>query len=83
MKLLRFPKENQAANALPQTTWQENLILGRNDSDEFSASAIDDFNQEIEITRASLLLMAVLEARAMQPATLSLQEVKRQIGIEP
>ena len=83
MKMLRFPKQNQAANALPQTTWQEDLILGRNDFNEFLAPPIDDFNLEIEITRASRPLMAILRVRAMEPATFSLQEVKRQIEIEP
>jgi len=42
----------------------------------------DDFSDEIEIIRANESLMATLEARAKQPATVSLWDVKHQIENE-
>jgi len=39
----------------------------------------DDFGQEIEDTRANEVLMAHLQMRAQEPATTSLEEVKRRL----
>ena len=40
---------------------------------------MDDFEQEIEETRANDELIAHLQLRAQQPATVPLQEVKRRL----
>jgi hypothetical protein len=39
----------------------------------------DDFSSEIEGTRANELLMAHLRLRAQQPATVSLEELRRDL----
>jgi len=41
--------------------------------------SMDEFEQEIEGTRANELLMAHLRMRAQEPAAISLQEVKRRL----
>lgn len=43
---------------------------------------IDDFNREIELTRQNKPLLKLLESRARQKATISLQEAKERLGIE-
>jgi len=43
----------------------------------------DDFSREVEVTRANHALMGVLKVRAKAPATLSLEDVKKLIEIEP
>ncbi len=40
-----------------------------------------DFNREIELTRQNKQLMKLLESRARQKATISLDEVKQRLGI--
>src|SRR5262249_35042619 len=42
----------------------------------------DDFEEEIELTRATAALIALLKDRALQPGVLSLQEVKNQFGLD-
>ena len=54
----------------------------RKDDEEFAYPVVDDFSDEIEIIRANESLMATLAARAKQPATVSLLDVKHQIEIE-
>ena len=41
----------------------------------------DDFTEEIEFTRATQALVMLLKARARQPASVSLHELKKQLGL--
>jgi hypothetical protein len=59
----------------------EDLVVRLADGSEFLLVAIDDFDQEIARTRNNPRLMALLEARAKQTATVSLDEVKRRLGL--
>ena len=43
---------------------------------------IADFDEEIKLTRATSDLITLLKERALQPATTSLQELKKQLGLE-
>jgi hypothetical protein len=44
-------------------------------------SAVDEFDLEIARTRQNKELMAFLEERAKEPATISLEEVERELGL--
>jgi len=44
-------------------------------------SKIDDFDREIELTRKNKKLMALLERRARQTKTISLEDAKAQLGL--
>lgn len=44
------------------------------------SSTVDDFDHEIVRTRRNKKLMALLDERARQTRTISLDEVKRQLG---
>jgi mRNA-degrading endonuclease RelE of RelBE toxin-antitoxin system len=43
---------------------------------------IADFDEEIKLTRSTPDLIALLKERALQPATVSLQNLKKQLGLE-
>jgi ribosomal-protein-alanine N-acetyltransferase len=51
------------------------------DGRQFMLSAIDDFDIEIAQTRQNEKLMAFLDQRGRQTQTISLDEVKRQLGL--
>ena len=51
------------------------------DGSEFLLVAVDDFDSEIARTRANPRLMALLESRAKQTTTISLEEAKRRLGL--
>lgn len=83
MNVFPFRKQKRAlAAAAEQKPWQEDFILGRRTPVDITITPADDFTQEIEIIRANEPLMAVLVDRANEPATTSLEEVKKQIGID-
>lgn len=59
----------------------DDLVVRFVDGSEFLVVAIDDFDEEIARTRNNPKLMALLEARAKQTATIPLDEVKRRLGL--
>ncbi len=82
MKTIKVSKQSKTVNALLKRAREENVILRSPEGDEFILAEIDDFNREIELTRDNKQLMRLLERRAKQKATVSLEEVKRRLGIE-
>ena len=48
---------------------------------KFIVAEIDDFNREIKLTRQNKELMKVLETRAKQTRTFSLDETRAQLGL--
>jgi hypothetical protein len=82
VKTIKVSKQSKTLNALLKRAREENVILRSAEGDEFILAEIDDFNREIELTRDNKQLMRLLERRAKQKATVSLEEVKRRLGIE-
>ena len=81
MRTIAVPSRSRALNALLKRARKENVILRALDGHEFVLAEIDDFNREIELTRQNKQLMKLLESRAKQKATISLEEAKRQLGL--
>jgi hypothetical protein len=75
------PAPPDVASLLDQAR-NDDLIVRLPDGSEFLLVAIDDFDQEIVRTRNNPRLMALLDARAKETATVSLDEVKRRLGME-
>jgi len=80
MNVFPFRKGKQAPGSSFEPVWKENFIFPRNPRVD-PGPADDDFSLEIEITRENEGLMAILKERAEEPATISLQEVKRRIEL--
>jgi hypothetical protein len=59
----------------------DDIVVRMADGSEFLLVAVDDFDREIARTRANPRVMALLEARAKQTATVSLEEAKRRLGL--
>ena len=81
MKTIKVSKQAKTINALLKRARQENVILRSAEGDEFLLAEIDDFDREIELTRENKQLMKLLDGRAKQKATVSLEEAKRRLGI--
>jgi hypothetical protein len=77
MNVLPFRKRTEALNAVQQRP----VNLKYQAATGFSSS-YDDFSHEVELTRRHDLLMAVLKARATEPATVSLCDIKRKIELD-
>ncbi len=81
MKTIPVSKRDRGINVLLKRARRENVILRSADGEEFLLAELDDFGREIELTRGNKALMRLLDTRARQPHTLSLEAVKAQLGI--
>jgi hypothetical protein len=59
----------------------DDVIVRLSDGSEFLLISIDEFDHEVAKGRNHPRLMALLEARAAQPTTTSLDDVKRQLQL--
>lgn len=82
MKTIKVSKHAKTVNALLKRARQENLVLRSAEGDEFLLAELDDFDREIELTRENKQLMKLLDERAKEKATVSLQEAKKRLGIQ-
>lgn len=76
MKTIKVSKRVRTVNALLKRARRENVILRSEEGDEFILAEIDDFNREIELTKQNKPLMKLLDSRAKQKTTVSLEEAK-------
>ena len=81
MKTIKVSKRARTVNALLKRARRENVILRSAEGNEFILAEIDDFDRKIELTRENKPLMKLLEARAKQKTTLSLEEAKQRLGL--
>ena len=82
MKTIKVSKQSRTINALLKRARHENVILRSAEGAEFILAELADFNREIELTRENKQLMKLLEQRAKQKATVSLDDAKRILGID-
>ena len=81
MKVIPVSPHAREINGLLDQARHEEVLLQSADGREFLLVAVDDFAQEILRTRQNERLMAFLDERAKQTQTVSLDEVKRQLGL--
>jgi hypothetical protein len=81
MKVISVTDSQNDINALLDQAREEDIVLQTADGTEFIVSAVDDFDLEIARTRQNEKLMAFLEERAKQPATIPLEEIERKLGL--
>jgi hypothetical protein len=68
--------------ALLDQARSEDIIVRLADGSEFILAAIDAFEDEIVQTRKNAALMALLAERAQEPATIALEDLKTELGLE-
>ena len=57
------------------------IVLRGTDGREYLLTAIDEFDYEVARTRHNKEFMAFLKERAREPGAISLEEVKRELGL--
>ncbi len=81
MKTVDVPPEASDVNVLLEQARAEDMLVRAADGTEFLLSAVDDCEHEVARTRQNAKLMALLDERGKQTATVSLEEAKRQLGL--
>jgi len=82
MKTVHVSSRSRILNGLLRQAGEENLVLRAHDGREFVLAEIDDFSREIELTRENKKLMAFLDRRGRERATLPLAEARRRLGCD-
>jgi hypothetical protein len=81
MKTVTVSGRSKAIAALLKRAKRENLILRTPDGREFILAELNDFNHEIELTSQNKSLMELLDKRARQAGTVSLEQAKSELGL--
>jgi hypothetical protein len=83
MKTIKVSAQEKKLSGLLKKASQENLILRSHDGREFILAELDDFDREIELQRQNEELMRFLDERGREKATLSLDDVRKKLGLTP
>ncbi len=81
MKTIDIPQVSSDVADLLEQARHEDLVVRLADGSEFLLIAVDDFDREIAKSRDNPRLMALLESRARQTATVPWDDVKRRFGL--
>jgi hypothetical protein len=81
MKTIDLPQATGNMARLLDEARQDDIVVKLADGSEFILMAIVEFDQEIANIRSNPRLIALLEARASQSATVPLDEAKRRLGL--
>ena len=82
MKTVHVSSRSRVLNVLLRQAGQENLVLRAPDGREFVLAETDDFSREIELTRENEKLMAFLDRRGREDASVPLSEARRRLGCD-
>jgi uncharacterized membrane protein len=61
---------------------QDNVVLRAKEGREYVVAELDDFDRELELVRQNEELMELLARRSKDEPTFSLEEVRRELGLE-
>jgi hypothetical protein len=81
MKTINVSAQAVEVHALLEQARAEDLLIQTADGTEFLVTAVDEFDHELVRTRQNARLMALLDERAKQTRTVSLEDAKRQLGL--
>ena len=81
MKTVFVSRKAKTINELLEQAARQNLILRTPDGHEYVLAEVDDFDREIELARQNDQLMAYLDERAREAATIPLNDIKQELGL--
>jgi hypothetical protein len=81
MKTIEVSKRSRGLSQLLAKAHRENLLLRSPTGAEFILAEINDFDRELQLQRGNTDLMAFLDRRGQQPATRSVADVRKRLGI--
>jgi len=76
MKTIELPSRLLTLQELLAIARDEPVILRTSEGEEYIIGAIEDFQREVELMRASPALMRLLDERAREPANVSLDSLR-------
>jgi hypothetical protein len=80
MKIIDVPPDATEINALLDQARCDDLVLRAADGTQFVLG--EDFEDEVRRTRENKQLMELLDERRREAATIPLEQVRRELGLE-
>jgi hypothetical protein len=81
MKTINVPSASVDISELLNQAREDDILVRLADGSEFLLIAVDEFDQEVAKSRNNPRLMALLESRGSQAATISLDDAKRRLQL--
>ena len=81
MNTVTVSKRSRSVYALLKKAQGQELRVRTEDGMEFIIKKADDADDEVVRTRKNKKLKAFLQDRARQPATISMEEIKKEFGL--
>ena len=82
MKTIKVTENSLNLEAILNLASKENILLETLEGREFVLAEIDNFDREVELTRQNQELMNFLDERSREQMTLTLNQVRQQLGLE-
>ena len=82
MKMIKVTENSLNLEAILNLASKENILLETPEGREFVLAEIDNFDREVELTRQNQELMNFLDERSRVQMTLTLNQVRQQLGLE-
>jgi hypothetical protein len=82
MKTIKVTENSLNLEAILNLASKENILLETPEGREFVLAEIDNFDREVELTRQNQELMNFLDERSREQMTLTLNQVRQQLGLE-
>lgn len=76
MKTIELPARALTLQELLAMAHDEPVILRTSEGEEYVIGAVEDFQREVELMRANPGLMRLLDERAQEPASISLDSLR-------
>jgi len=81
MKTIELAADTPSLPELIELADAENIIINTPDGKQFVLAEIDDFGLEVEQLKNSKEFVAFLDERSKERATTSIEELRRELGI--
>ena len=82
MKTIKVTENSLNLEAILNLASKENILLETLEGREFVLAEIENFDREVELTRQNQELMNFLDERSREQKTLTLNQVRQQLGLE-
>ncbi|MCX6358288.1 MAG: hypothetical protein NT029_00635 [Armatimonadetes bacterium] len=81
MRSVTVQRSERKLTSLLKLAHGENILLTAPDGREYLLAELDAFDQEIDLLRGNDEFMQLLSTRSREPATVSLDDARRQLGL--
>jgi hypothetical protein len=81
MKVVELVNGHPSLEQVIELAKQELVVLRRADGSVFAVSEVDEFDVEVDLLKNNPEFMSFLRERAQEKATVSLEELRQELGL--